>query len=477
MAGAFSATMIAAQSMKTIFFKLTLPVCVWLAVSGLVLAQAKKAAPAGSASKICDDPYQGKESADGWPEGPVYILFHHQDSKAPWVHNPLIRAPGLEAQSATAAHTLVCVEETRLEMGKYDSGEAGYAPSWNVVLVKMPQKEVYFMKVGFHGEEPPGVKYHRGAGVGKPPIAPFVQWLRLVAQQKVARPKLTLKSKEYANAIALAFSPDGSKLVLAQESRSTLDGTPPSPVTVFDLSARRVLTTLKLDYNSQRVAVSKSADVIVTERYDSTVELWDGASGKMIRKLDTGGRGGLIFGPNDQLGTAGKGKAVVWDSHGWAELRSAKGDYISLSPDGAWITATKDHVNLSVQEMQSGHALGTFPAPADGDDYALSGNAGALASYSILGAHLSLGGKSEPQSLLLPSISMDGLDTIHAVAPTADGFVIGGSDGIAGIISATGKEPRLFATDLESIQAIAVSQDGKLVAFADRGDVSVWELR
>src|SRR5579871_6664173 len=108
---------------KIIFRNFKALVCLCLASASLLMAQAKKAAPAaapaGAAGKICDDPYQGSESSDGWPEGPVYILFHHKDSKAPWVRNPLIRAPGLEAASAGAAHTLVCVEETRLEMGKY----------------------------------------------------------------------------------------------------------------------------------------------------------------------------------------------------------------------------------------------------------------------------------------------------------------------------------------------------------------------
>src|SRR5690242_2487111 len=52
-------------------------------------SQAKKGAPAGSvastaAAKICDDPYQVREPADGWPEVPIQILFHHENSKAPW---------------------------------------------------------------------------------------------------------------------------------------------------------------------------------------------------------------------------------------------------------------------------------------------------------------------------------------------------------------------------------------------------------
>src|SRR6266513_2585119 len=99
---------------------LAVVVC-FLCATTLVIAQARKSAPAGgpSAAKICDDPYQVREPADGWPQGPVYIVFHREKSKAPWARNPAIKITGLEAATPAGAHTLACVEETRLEMGKY----------------------------------------------------------------------------------------------------------------------------------------------------------------------------------------------------------------------------------------------------------------------------------------------------------------------------------------------------------------------
>jgi tricorn protease-like protein len=71
-----------------------------------------------------------------------------------------------------------------------------------------------------------------------------------------------------------------------------------------------------------------------------------------------------------------------------------------------------------------------------------------------------------------------GADTLRAVAPTHDGFVLGNRDGIIGMVSAAAPEARAFATDMTSIKAITVSQDGKLVALADSdGRVEIWELR
>ena len=103
-----------------------LSLCLCLFATTLAVGQAKKA-PATSgavsaAAKICDDPYAVREDADGWPEAPIQILFHHEKSKAPWAKNPAIRVPGLEAATPASARTLVCVEESQVEMGHYDSG-------------------------------------------------------------------------------------------------------------------------------------------------------------------------------------------------------------------------------------------------------------------------------------------------------------------------------------------------------------------
>jgi hypothetical protein len=94
--------------------KLGILLCLSLAIT--VSAQQKKtpsAAVPAAAAKICDDPYQVRDDADGWPEGPVYILFRHERDKGPWVRNPAIKAPGIETASLSAARTLVCIEQTR----------------------------------------------------------------------------------------------------------------------------------------------------------------------------------------------------------------------------------------------------------------------------------------------------------------------------------------------------------------------------
>jgi hypothetical protein len=450
-----------------------------LLIATLAFGQAKKAPPTNgvtsTAAKICDDPYTVREPADGWPEAPVTILFHHEKSKAPWAKNPAIRVPGLEATTPASARTIVCVEESRVEMGHYDSGEPGYAPSWGTIFVRLSDRKVYFMGRSLDGEMPPQVKYNSGAGVGKPPTEIFVRWMRLLLEQKAARFKMRLKWKEYAEVSAMAFSADDSRLAVAQAPRSpSSGGTPPSPITVFDLTTGQPVATMHADYSTDAIAISKSGNIIATERYGH-VEIWDVATGAVTRKLETSKVGSLVFGPDDTLGVAGDEKAAVWDVSGNRIVRSGTGSVVELSAEGAWLTMAKTANGFTVREMESGRELGSFPSCNDPYKCVPSRDGKMMVRWSSLGEAIYSTGNREGKTLSLPSLSVG---IVYAAAPTRDGFVVANSEGIAGIVSPGTPEPRAFATDMTSIKAIAVSLDGKLAALGDSsGNVEVWELR
>ena len=98
-----------------------------------------------------------------------------------------------------------------------------------------------------------------------------------------------------------------------------------------------------------------------------------------------------------------------------------------------------------------------------------------MVRWSSLGGGLFSSGVREGKPVSLPDL---GSSVMYAAAPTRDGVMVTNSDGIVGVVSPNTPEPRAFATDMTSIKAIAVSQDGKLVALGDSsGHVEVWELR
>src|SRR5260221_1464094 len=425
--------------------------CLCLLAVSLAAGQARKAASssgaASAAAKICEEPFAVREDADGWPEGPVVILFHHEKSKAPWAHNPAIRVAGLEAVAPAKARTVGCVEESKVEMGHYDSGEPGYVPSWSPILVRLSDRKVYFMGHSLDGEMPPQVKYNKGAGVGKLPTEIFVRWLRLVFEQKVARFKTRLKSKEYDESSALAFSADGTRLVLAQAPRSSSSrATPTSPITVFDLTTGQPVAAMHADYSTDAIAISKSGSMVATERYGH-VEVWDVATAQVTRKLETSKVSSLVFGPDDMLGVAGDEKAAVWDVSGNRVVRSGNGSLIDLSPEGTWIVMSKSPKQCTVRELESGRELGSFPGCGEPNKCVPSRDGKMVARWYSLGAAVYSSGNSGGSSLSLPNL---GVGMVSTLAPTRDGFVLANSDGIAGLVSATAPEARAFATDLSS---------------------------
>ena len=454
-----------------------LSLCVCLLAAASMAAQTRKgtssAAPVSTAAKICDDPYQINEPADGWPEGPVQILFHREKSKLPWSRNPAIRISGLEAALPAKARTLVCVEESRLEMGKYESGEPGYAPAWQITLVQLSDRKVYFMRGGFYGEMPPYVKYNRGAGVGKPPTEAFVTWMRALFEQKVARLKQRLKLKEFADVSAVAFSADGTRLAVAQEPRSS-SGLPAVPVTVFDLASGNPVASMHVDFLVRELGLSKTGSTLALNRYGG-IQIWDVATQKLARKLETNNVESLMFGPDDRLAVAGKDSSAIWDITANRALHTGKGSVVQLTPEGTWLVLAKAPKNCSVSELESGRELGRFACSPDHDKYAIARDGKSVIGSSILGARIYAVGGTQTQFPSLPNL---GVGTLGAIAATRDSFIVANHDGIAGVVSIAAPDARAFATDLSAINAAAVSHDGKLLALGDSsGHVEIWELQ
>jgi hypothetical protein len=450
-----------------------------LSASVMAFSQSRKSAPesvgTSPEAKICQQPYQVQEQANGWPEGPVHVLFHREDSKSSWLPNPAIHIPGLEAVAGGSAKTLVCVQESQVEVGHYESGEPGYAPSWQVILVRLADNKAYFTGgTGIVGEMPPYIKWKRGAGVGKAPTEIFERWLRLMVDQKVARLKLRLRPRESYAVSAMAFSSDGTKLVVAQEPRYGSSGMPPAPINVFDMVSGQLLASMQADYSTHSIALSRSGTTIATEN-QGQLEIWDSPSGKVVQKPEMRDVASLLFGPDDMLGVAGGDKAQVWDIAGNRALNSAAGSQVQLSPEGAWIAVNNTADGIKVQAMESGKEIGRYPHMGERDKYLVSRDGRAMAAMDALSAGLYFSGDPDGHPLELPNL---GVNMISAMSATRDGFVIGNGDGIMGLVSGVAHGPRSFATDMIGIKTIAVSSDGKLIAAGNSfGAVEVWELR
>jgi WD40 repeat protein len=380
----------------------------------------------------------------------------------------------MQAATPATAHTLVCVTEERLEMGEYKSGAKAYTPSWDVYLLRMPDRAIYFQKGGIFGGDAPFIKWHPGAGIGSQPVSQLQEWLRLVLKSDVARMKLRLPFTSPDKVRQMAFSGDGARLVV---SRAPYHYSSPQPdlkkyplVTVFDCGTGQPVANIPVEDEPSAIAISANGELVATEHYGHP-QIWNVSSKSIVQKISADGVRWLVFGGDGNLGVGMKERVAVYNPQTGAEIFSSPGSRISYG-DGRWIAISGD--GKTTYDVRSGQPIAHFPATDK--EVVASADGRSELTMSILGSQVRWAGK-EPEYVDMPSIGSEGTGRVSAIASAPNGFVVGGNDGIVSLLSVSGT-PRLFATDHSQIESVAISQDGKLLAVGDSsGKVSLWELR
>src|SRR5437660_123573 len=434
-----------------------------------------KSVPATGLAKACEDPYSGQELKTSWPELPVYLLFKRANSKV-WAPNPQMKLPqGMRAATPAAAHALVCVQEERLEMGRYESGAKAYTPSWDVYVLRLPDAGIYFQKTGIFGGNAPSIKWHPGAGVGSQPVSQLQEWLRLLFKHDVARLKARLPYTSSDKVRQMALSGDRSRLVVAHQPYHYSTPQPDlkkSPlVTVFDVASGKRVAEIPIEEETSTVAISDNGELVATERYGHA-EIWNVSSHSIVQKLSTPtGVRWLAFGADGNLGVGTQKQVAVIDPRNGNQLFSCPGSRITYE-NGRWIAVSSD--GTSIYDVKTGQPIAHFPA-AEGEIVASADGLSEI-TMAVLRNEVRWAGKKS-EYIDVPSIGSEGTGHVSAIANSSTGFVVGTNDGIVILLSATGS-PKLFATDHSRIDSLVVSRDGKLLAIGDSsGKVTLWELQ
>ncbi len=135
-------------------------------------------------------------------------------------YSPDLNHSGFDASvHPSAADYLVCIRETRINVGSYTDNASAYRREWEVLLVSFPGQEVLGSS-NFTGGEPPGIKGYSGPGYGDQPVLALAEWLEgfTAPPPGSLRPFLTLQPGDGFVSTALAFTPAGQTLVSGQAS-------------------------------------------------------------------------------------------------------------------------------------------------------------------------------------------------------------------------------------------------------------------
>lgn len=190
--------------------------------------------------------------------------------------------------------------------------------------------------------------------------------------------KLVKILKGHRNVVfALAFSPDGKRLVSGGSDKSAI---------IWDVATGRQLIRLRGHSDTiEAVGFSKDGSRVVTGSGDETIRLWKAGDGKLIAEMTehrsitqrqnkdskvwSGNVKTVAFSPNDRMIASGSadGRVLLWDGDSGAFLRElafpggmvggAAIDSLSFSPDGKVLLFSSAMEGCQFLDVASGKEL------------------------------------------------------------------------------------------------------------------------
>jgi RNA polymerase sigma factor (sigma-70 family) len=287
--------------------------------------------------------------------------------------------------------------------------------------------------------------------------------------------------------VAVAFSPDGKRLVAA-----TADGS----ITIWDVASGKEVArlhagaaTVLRGTPAGGVAFTPDGKRLASAGPDNVVRLWDVATGKEVSRSE-GGKAprAVAFSPDGKLlvTSGGDGTARLWDAASGREVRHLAapegGTGLAFSPDGMRLAvASGDRVvrlwdvltgreTVQIGKQQEAGAPATAGGVAFSPDGKLLAASGPKSSVWVLDA---VTGKI--------LVQLNGHDRrVTGVAFSADGRLLasGGEDRTVRLWDmATGKEVRALKGHQGAVTCVQFSPDGKLLATGSAdGTVKLWDV-
>jgi WD40 repeat protein len=273
---------------------------------------------------------------------------------------------------------------------------------------------------------------------------------------------------------AVAYSPDGSRIVSAGSSDDTLK--------IWDASSGQELATFS-GHTDYVLAVAYSPDGSRIVSGSLELKILDSMSGQELTTLSghTSQINAVAYSPDGSRIVSGSKELKIWDASLGQELATLNGhtgsvSAVAYSPDGSRIVSGSSDDTLKIWDVSSGQELATLSGHLD-DVLAVA--------YSPDGSRIVSG--SEDKTLKIWDASsgqelatLSGhTDYVRAVAYSPDGshIVSGSSDDTLKIWDASsGQELATLSGHTDYVYAVAYSPDGsRIVSSSEDKTLKIWD--
>ena len=307
------------------------------------------------------------------------------------------------------------------------------------------------------------------------------EWHYLKRQGRAGR--RTLVGPHFGRVTALAFSPDGTRLVSSGQH-----GT----VKVWDAGEARVVLDLDRAAGHKGhvlgAAYCRDGRRIATAGEDGTVRLWDAATGRPgpVLRGHEAAVSAVAFSPDgSRLASAGRdGVLKLWDPATGADRLTLRGhgaavSAVAFSPDGSRLASAGEYPDTVVRVWDvatgaearrlTGHAVNVngLSFSPDGRRLASAGNDGSVLVWDVAD------GKA------VATLAAERRPMVNALAYSPDGKYLasGGLDQVVRVWDVgTGREVWTLRGHASGVTALAFRPDGRSLASADEdGVIQIWD--
>jgi len=323
----------------------------------------------------------------------------------------------------------------------------------------------------------------------------FAAWY-LTAPVTAQKPELVVQSGHSSRITSVTFSPDGKLLASSSQDKT---------IKLWEMATGRELHMLS-GHSSQvlSVAFSPNGKLLASGSGDNMVKLWDVATGHELRTLSAQlelptlspqlmGTPSVVFSPDGKVLASGRVDSTVklWDVATGRELRTLSGhkyrrvSSVAFSPDGKLLASGSWDKTIKLWDVGTGQELRTLSGHLYGvSSVAFSPDGKVLAS----GGNDVLADRGRDNTVKLWDVTagrelrtlVGHSDSIHSVTFSTDGKVLasGSGDNTVKLWDvATGHELRTLSGHLKGVYSVAFSPDGKVLASGSEDKtIKLWDV-